>query len=54
MRREIINPTKKKTRNNCLNAYDISLSKERNNNDSYHDANSYKYHIKEKISCVES
>ena len=38
MGREIINPIKKKTRNNCLNAYDRSLSKARNNNDSYHDA----------------
>ena len=43
IRREIINPTKKKTRNNSLNAYDRSLSKARNNNDSDHDAaSSYK------------
>ena len=51
IRRDIINPTNKKTRNNCLNAYDRSLSKEINNNESYH-ASSYKYQIKEKISCV--
>ena len=43
MRREIINPTNKKTINNCLNAYDVSLSKARKNNDAYHDAaSSYK------------
>ena len=53
IRREIINPTKEKTRNNCLNPYDRSLSKARNNNDSYHES-SYKYQIKEKIYGVES
>ena len=42
MRRDIINTNKKKTRNNCLNAYDRSLSKERNNNDSYANASLYK------------
>ena len=53
MRREIINPTKEKTKNDGLNAYDRSLSKERNNNDSYLDASSYKYkQIKDKISYV--
>ena len=49
--REIINPTKIKTRNNGLSAYARSLCKERNNNESYH-ASSNKYY-KEEISCVE-
>ena len=49
IRREILNPTKKKTRKNGLNAYDISLCKARKNNESYHDASSYKCQIKEKI-----
>ena len=54
IRREIINPTKKKTTNDCLNAYARSLCKERKNNESYHDASSYKQNIKDKMSCVES
>ena len=49
-RESIINPTKKKTRNNCMNAYDRSLYKERNNNYPYH-ANSYKQHKEKNILC---